>query len=211
MGSPNNDRTETRSQLWEITMTALKINRNSYKIGINEIEGLESVLRVISKPVLDSIKDRVYWDSSLKFEVNEYTSRDGFIAHSHNCGGLELHTVIPKCEEYNFGFLKFGELDEYDLEQMSKMTENEASDYESEQDSSGHLDASLRVWLKFEGLNDEGHMMFYFYVGGGNGDAPYFRTEYEATVFESSFTCKTLAELKRVGKREVSKILKAIA
>ena len=183
-------------------MTALKIDHSSYKIGLDEIEGLEQVLSELSQPLLKSIKSRIYWDSSLKFEPVTYKSCDGFIPHSHNCGGLSLETIIPKCEEWEFSFLDFGECDDEDC----MANHDSHCGYEDE----GHLDAGLRIWLKFEGLNDDGQMMFWFYVGGGNGDAPYFRTHSEATIFETSFTCSTLDDLRRVGSRRINKLLKVI-
>lgn len=179
----------------------LKNNLPMYsKIGMNEIEGLEEVLRKLAAPILASVKDRMYWDESLDFERAEYNSRDGFVAYSHNCGGLMLHTVIPKCEEYEFGFLSFGECD----------TPEECVEYCS-CDGEGHLDAGLRIWLKFEGFDENNEMQFYFVVAGGNGDAPYFRSKYEDTYFEESFSVKTLKQLERKGASAVKKLLKVIS
>ena len=181
-------------------MAKLKINTSNYKIGLNEIGGLETVLHMLAQPIVNYLKSEIYW-ATPKFTPVEYESRDGFIANSHNCGGLDFNAVIPKCEEYDFGFLNFGECDD------SECNHECSCSYEEE----GHLDASLRIWLKFEGLNDDGRMMFYFVVAGGNGDAPYFRHKYEETVFETSFTCETLNDLKIVGSRRVNKLIKAIA
>ena len=43
-------------------MKALKINQgNSYKIGLDEIEGLKDAMTEVMKPVLDHLKNRVYY------------------------------------------------------------------------------------------------------------------------------------------------------
>jgi hypothetical protein len=172
----------------------------SYKIGVDEIEGLKAAMIEVMKPVQASIKRRTYW-SDVELEEAEYKSRDGFIPHSHNCGGIQLDEVIPKCEESNFDFLEFGECDD------EECNHEQECGYESE----GHLDAKLRIWLKFEGYDEEtGELSFWLYCGGGNGDAPYFRTQYETDIFEASFTCKSVAGLKRAAAKHVNALLKVI-
>lgn len=193
----------------------LKI-KDSYKIGIDEIEGLEVIMTELLGPVLRAIQDRVYWTDKLQIEPTEYGARDGFMPYSSNCGGVQIQCIVPQSEEYNFKFLEFGECDACQelLEKKELDSHNEIAQcgYDGQECSSyseGHLDANLRVWLKFEGLTG-GLMKFYLYCGGGNGDAPYFRTRDEKTVFESDFSVKTLAELKRIGKKEVKKLLEVI-
>jgi hypothetical protein len=182
----------------------LKINdSNSYKIGVDEIEGLHEILVSLLKPIQDHIKESVYW-SDVEIESTEYKSRDGFIPYRENCGGVQIMQVIPKCEEYKFSFLDFGQCDECGDSQCGYNGQECASE------SEGHLDAKLRIWLKFEGLQD-GTMHFYLYCGGGNGDAPYFRTKYEHDVFEAEFTAKTLAELRKIGKLKVKELLNKLA
>ncbi len=186
-----------------------------YKIGVDEIEGLETAMTEVLKPVLEFINDRVYW-GKISIEPTEYRSRDGFIPYSSNCGGSEIDLVVPKCESHDFRFLEFGECDTcqelQDKNELNSHGEIAQCGYDGQEccsESEGHLDAKFRVWLKFEGLKD-GIMSFYLYCGGGNGDAPYFRTSGEQTIFESEFSVKSLAELKRKGKIEVNKLLKKL-
>lgn len=185
-------------------MTKLKINKeySFSKVGVNEVEGLKDVMIEAIKPIQQAIQEHKYW-GEVELRETEYNSRDGFIAYGHNCGGIEISEIIPECERYNFEYIAFGECDD---EECIANHDNGCS-YGDE----GHLDAKLRVWLKFEGLNENDEMEFYLYLGGGNGDAPYFRTKDEATVFESQFTVKSLAEFKRVARMHVSKLLKKMA
>lgn len=184
---------------------SLKIDtQRSYKVGINEVAGLETAMREIVAPLLKEIRSKTYWDRDSDFEVNEYKSRDGFIPYSDNCGGLEYTAIIPECESYDWSFLEFGEWDGEHYCDGSDKDNCECPD-----DNDGHYDAKFRVWFKFEGIED-GEMKFWLYMGGGNGDAPYFRTKYEATVFEASFTAKTLSELKLKAKKPVQDLLKII-
>jgi hypothetical protein len=182
----------------------LVIDRSSYKVGVNEIEGLLPAMRTAMEPVRAALKDRVYWNDCDTRE-SEYKSRDGFMPHSHNCGGAEIHVIIPKCEESSFPFLEFGECDDEECSHR-----DEAGSGECPAECDGHLDASLRVWLKFEGLDDEGTMRFWLYMGGGNGDAPYFRTQHEATVFEEAFEAKTISQFSQKAKRCVARLLAAM-
>lgn len=174
------------------------------KVGINEVKGLKAVMLDLMKPVQVWLTNSIYWSECKPCE-SEYKSRDGFIPYSHNCGGIEFSEIIPSCEEYNFSFLEFGQCDPEYCDCHKPDSSGECS-----LDIDGHKDAKLRVWLKFEGINDQGEMEFYLYLGGGNGDAPYFRTKYEATIYETSFTVKSLAGLKRRGAAEIQKMLKAV-
>lgn len=180
-------------------------NKNSYKIGIDEVEGLKDAMKEVLAPVLNRINEDVYWNI-LELEETEYKRRDGFIPYSHNCGGVEISAIIPKCEEYNFGYLEFGEWDgEHYCDEKDK------HDCECPYDSDGEYDAKLRIWLKFEGYDQEtGELSFFLYLGGGNGDAPYFRTKYESDIFEASFSCKSVNGLKRASAKHVKALMKVI-
>lgn len=185
------------------------INTGSYKIGMNEIKGLETAIREVLTPVRDALKDKIYWDD-LEMEQVEYKSRDGFIAHSHNCGGIEFSAILPSCESYNFNFVEFGECDECGNEETYPEGDHQCG-YEGQEcgyESEGHLDAFFRVRLKFEGISDEGSLKFYLFAEGGNNDAPYFRSV--PTVFESEFECKSIAGLKKAAAKSIKGLLKLI-
>jgi hypothetical protein len=173
------------------------------KIGVNEIEGLKDAMHGAMTPVLDLIKSKIYWNDDLELDDSEYKSRDGFIPYRSNCGGVELTLIIPKCEEYEFGFLEFGQCDP---EYCTCHTGN--NDQGCELDIDGHNDAKLRVWLKFEGIDDSGVMSFYLVLSGGNGDAPYFRESSSSTYFETEFTCKSIKSFKTKAKTAIAKLLK---
>lgn len=189
------------------TKTQLKIKKEYpfSKIGINEVQGLKAAMKSVIEPVRAAIKENIYW-SDVELIESEYISRDGFIPHSHNCGGFEITEVIPECEQYEFGYLEFGSWDgEHYCDGSDK------DNCECSSDSDGHYDAKLRVWFKFEGIDEDSHeLKFYLYLGGGNGDAPYFRTQYEATVFETEFTCKSIKGLSRASSKHIKKLLKII-
>lgn len=184
----------------------LKISRRFgfEKIGVDEIEGLKSVLLKVMTPLTEHLKQSIYWND-LKPDWSEYKGRDGFIPHSDNHGGPELTIIIPKCESYEFGFLEFGECDECAGETQCGYNGQECSS-----ESEGHCDAKLRFWLKFEGLNDQNEMEFWLYCGGGNGDAPYFRTKYESDIFETSFSAKTLKQVETRGVKAIKALIKVI-
>jgi hypothetical protein len=183
----------------------------SYKIGVDEIVGLKAAMIDVLKPIQKIIKNKVYWNDC-ELEAVEYKRRDGFIPHSHNCGGVEFSLVIPKCEEYEFGFIEFGECDgcaddgKTCLGDDTLYPENGG---ECGYISEGHLDALLRVRLKFEGIQDDGSLQFYLFLEGGNNDAPYFRNV--PTVFEAEFSCKTVSGLKRAAAKHVKALIKAVS
>lgn len=189
------------------------LNTGSYKTGINEVKGLAKALETLLKPIQKHLKEHSYWNDCA-IEHTEYLRRDGFIPHSHNCGGQQIYLVIPKCESYEFDFLEFGECDVCGTaECVNEAGEPIQCGYEGQEcasESDGHLDAALRIWLKFEGFDDKGKMQFFLYAGGGNGDAPYFRTHAEVDLFESSFTAKNLTELKTKGRKHIQKLLKKL-
>lgn len=178
----------------------LQVNRDSHKIGLDEIEGLTPILNNLFKPLLNEISEHTYWIDNLTehLDESEYKSRDGFMAYDHNCGGLDLTLVLPKCEMYSFEYVDFGECWEPD--------DSDMEDHECDE----HCDAKLRIWLKFEGLDEAGTLNFYLYMGGGNGDAPYFRVKDEQTYFETQFEAKTLNQVTKNGKKAVNKLLKLI-
>lgn len=186
-------------------MSILKINKQYEfsKVGMNEVEGLAASMKQAFTPVVDFIKDKTYWNDNLDSEPAEYTSRDGFIPHSHNCGGYRVGSVIPKCEEYDWSFLEFGKCDP---EFCSCHTDT--NNGECELDIDGHNDSVFKVWLKFEGINTGGVMEFYLVASGSNTDSPYFRERYQPVLFESSFQAKTLKQFESKAKSEIKKMLK---
>lgn len=167
------------------------------KVGLDEVKGLENAMRSALKPIQKHLEEKMYWARPLELSKSEYKGRDGFIPYSSNCGGLEISEHLPKCESYNFPFIDFGEC-----------WEPESGDMENHE-CDEHCDAHMRIWFKFEGI-EAGKMKFYLYLGGGNEDAPYFRTKYEPTIFETEFSARNLTELKTKGKAAVKTLLKAM-
>lgn len=183
----------------------IKMSTYTYKVGMNEVEGLEDSINKCLIPLKEVLQEKMYWCKP-EFYPAEYLSRDGFIANSHNHGGLQLRAVLPKCEEYNFTSITFGEVTDEDLK-ACKTDEDRELLYSSHEDE-GNLDAGLNIWFKFEGFNESGEMMFYLVVSAGNNDAPYFRTI--PTIFETSFTVKTLKQLEFKGTQAVKKLIKSV-
>lgn len=175
------------------------------KIGIDEVVGLKQAMIDLMKPIQSALKENIYW-SDVELNESKYKSRDGFMPYSSNCGGIDIVEVIPQCEEYSFKFLDFGEWDGTHY--------CDGKDHENckcSMSNDGELDAKLRIWFKFEGIDDSTKALkFYLYMGGGNDDAPYFRTKYEATLFEAEFECKSVKGLKRAASKHVNKLLKLI-
>lgn len=185
--------------------TKLKLKpdaHKSYKIGVDEIEGLKEAMLEAFKPVSDLIQEKVYWNDSLLSDA-EYKSRDGFIPHSHNLGGIILGVIVPVCERYEFEFMEFGDCEYCGM--------NKCGESECASESEGHLDAYLRIWFKLESVSDDGEMSFYINASGGNGDAPYFRTQYLADIFEASFSCKSVAGLKRAASKHIQALKTKLA
>lgn len=185
----------------------IKINKryDFEKVGLNEVEGLKAVLKNLVRPLQKSLGHPIYWDEAVSFAENEYNSRDGFRAHSHNCGGYELKILLPSCERYSFPFVAFEECE--DSECNCKLEDGDGS---CPEEADGGLDSILRIWLKFEGINENGVMSFYFYMGGGNADVPYFRSGREATIFGESFQATDLKQVRKTGGRIVRKMLKVM-
>jgi hypothetical protein len=169
----------------------------SYKIGVDEIEGLKAALIEAISPVRSALKSKIYWQDQIEIDDLEYKSREGFVPYSHNFGGVEIGLIIPECESCEFSFLEFGE---------PEINEETGEPYENE----GELDAYLRVIIKFEGFDDDGWMIFYVNVSGGNSDAPYFRVSHLPDLFEAEFRCKTVDGIKRASNKAIKGILKLI-
>jgi hypothetical protein len=181
-------------------MIELNENANeSYKVGVDEVKGLKAAMLEAMQPIKSFLADRMYWtDDGPKLREAEYKSRDGFIAHSHNCGGIQIFEVIPDCEQYDFSFLEFGECD----------TPDECAD-ECLCSCEGHLDASLQVFLKFEGIDSEtGELGFYLILHGGNNDAPYFRSS--TNIFETEFTASSVADFKNKVRPRIQALINAM-
>ncbi len=187
------------------TVTLTPDARHSYKIGVDEIEGLKAAMTEVMRPIQAAIKSKIYW-SDVSLDDAEYKSRDGFIPHSHNCGGIRITEIIPKCEESSFDFLEFGECEYYDDPEFADSCGPNGSGCTC--DDENHLSAKLAVWLKFEGLDDDGTLKFYLILHGGNNDAPYFRQSKD--IFGAEFTCKSVKGLKRAAAKHVKKLVKII-
>lgn len=178
----------------QLTSTA----KYSYKIGVDEIVGLKQAMQQVMQPVLTLIREKAYWNDNLQFDAIEYKSRDGFIANSHNFGGVSIGVCVPQCEEQDWQFLEFGELTE---------------EYTREEDfysNEGELDAYIHIILKFEGIDENGTLKFYINVSGGNNDAPYFRFSQLPDLYEGEFTCKTVTGMKRAAAKHVKAVLKLV-
>lgn len=198
----------------QVRAIQIQINPRSHKIGVDEITGLGELMTLALKPVVEFLKDAAYWNEDLEAEPTEYLSRDGFSAYASNCGGREVSLIIPKCEEHNFSFVDFGECDGCD--ETGKLCTGDDVAFpqhggECGSYAEGNLDARFRVWLKFEGIDeDTKEMKFYLYAGGGNGDAPYFRTKYETDIFKAEFSAKTFGQFKNQSAKYVARLLKTL-
>lgn len=191
------------SIMWEYIMKLRIVKEYDFlKVGVNEVKGLREELIKVVEPIQDILRDKAYWDKYMIFEDSEYISRDGFIPHSDNHGGLEIGLHVPECEKYDFDFMGFGE---WDGEHYCDKTDTE--NCECPFGSDGEYDAYMRIWLKFEGIQD-GFMHFYLVMSGGNDDVPYFKSI--PTLFEAEFKCKTLSQISKVSKVHINKLVKMI-
>ncbi len=179
-------------------------NHGSYKIGLNEVQDLKETMLEIMKPIQAALKSKIYY-SEVDLDEAAYKSCDGFIPYSHNCGGIEISEVIPKCEEYDFSYLEFG-----DCEHTSDDDCGYDDDGSSEcvNECEGHLDAALKIFFKFEGLDKNGTGSFYIILHGGNSDAPYFRSSTD--IYEAEFDASTMDELKRNSQKAISDLIRII-
>jgi hypothetical protein len=181
-------------------------NTGSYKIGLNEVIGLKDAMREAMKPIQDLIKEKTYWIDEVEISESEYKSRDGFIPHSNNCGGLEIFQIIPKYELDNFDCIPVTECTEYD----NDGNETDLGNHECDE----NCDHSLRIWFKFEGIELQGEgksvLKFWLYMGGGNDDAPHFRTKHEKTIFEYDFDAIDVKQFKFRAKEAVKKLTEVL-
>jgi hypothetical protein len=150
-------------------------------------------MRELMEPVRRALKEHIYY-SDVDLESAEYKSRDGFSAHAHNCGGVCINEIIPKCEEYDFSYLKFGEYN---------CAESGCDESECLCDQDGALDAALKIWFKFEGNGE-----FYIILHGGNDDAPYFRKSQD--IYEADFEAHSLDELRRKAAGPIGDLIRLI-
>jgi hypothetical protein len=193
-----------------MSKSKIQVDMNgSYKLGMHEVVGLREAMAKAFEPVRALVQERVYW-SEVEFKDAEYKSRDGFIPNKDNCGGVMIDLVIPKCEESSFSFLEFGECDGCNEDCSVCMATLPDSSGECMSESENHLDARLRIWFKFEGINDDGNLEFYINACGGNGDAPYFRIGNLADVFEAQFTAKSVAGIQRAASKHIKALIKAL-
>lgn len=142
---------------------------------------LDSTLKQAIASLKAYLKDKMYW-SSCDFESVECRSRDGFIPYKDNCGGYQIHEIVPYCEHGDNSVL-----DEYCYENGELL-----DDF----DSDGHYDKGLYIIFKYEGLDDKGNHVFYINASYGNNDAPYFRTKHLPTIFENEIKGKSLSVIK---------------
>ena len=188
-------------------MRILNLNTPKYSLGkitVEHVPGIIEAMRESLVPLVEHIKKNMYWDDDFGPEDTEYKSRDGFIPYASNCGGVALSTIIPKCEEYNFSWLEFGECDDEECNCKKEDSNGECLGYVD-----GSQDSYFKLWVKFEGIK-AGKLQFYINLSGGNGDAPYFRNKYLPDLYENSFACKTVGEFKRKMKSEVKKLIKVM-
>lgn len=189
---------------------------NSYKCGMNEVVGLREAIAEAFKPVLEVLRSNAYWYEELDFDDVEYLSRDGFIPHSHNKGGLMIGLHVPKCEEYDFSFLEFGECDGCNKDCnrcCGAIDDPKDPDYnhgECHSECDNQLGAYLRIWFKFEGINEDGELEFYINACGGNGDAPYFRVEHLTDLFDASFTAKSVIGVTLAAAKHIKALVKIL-
>jgi hypothetical protein len=191
-------------------MNTLKIDQgNSYKIGLDEIVGLKDVLNEVIKPLVDHLNEQQSWTSPDWFQVEcaEYKSRDGFIPHSDNLGGLVVAAIIPECGQGDFPMCSFPE-----FEPSSDNLTDEEIDAERESDgANGYLDSYLRIFLKLESIDPEtGEMKFYINACTCD-EAPYFRLKYSSDLFESEFTVTSFKQLRTVGAKHINKLIKVLS
>ncbi len=196
-----------------VSKAYVRIEKNdSYKVGMDEIPGLKEALLEVMNPIKEALSEKIYWSSEIEINDQEYKSRDGFSAYPDNCGGLQICEVIPQCESYEFDFLNFGEYEASDIEGHENMTKEQLQEAieEAYQGDTDHLDAIFRCVMKFEGFDERGNMIFYFFLEGGNGDAPYFRQGRQSTIISGEFKAKTLKDIKKKSAKHINKVLKLL-
>ena len=156
---------------------------SSRKQYLDENDMLNLTVKKSLGPLQDYLKNRMYWNSECELTPVECRSRDGFIPYSDNCGGYELHAVIPYCEHGDDSVL-----DEYCF--------NAEGDLLDDFDCDGNYDKGLYIIFKYEGVNEKNEHVFYVNCSYGNGDAPYFRTKHLPTIFENEIKGKSISVIK---------------
>lgn len=179
-----------------------------YKVGVDEVVGLKTAMQKVMQPVADALGEIQSWGDRdwFKLEELEYKSRDGFSAHSHNHGGIEISSVIPECGQMDFPMLAWPEYTPSD-----KGMSEDAQDEERETEAvEGYLDSHLRIILKFEGIDETtGHLTFYINACTCD-EAPYFRLKYSSDLFESEFTCASVKGLERASARHIKAMMRVL-
>ena len=180
---------------------------NSYKIGLHEVVGLKAAMTRVMQPLLVALNDAESWcgDGWFKLSEAEYKSRDGFIPHTHNCGGLMIESVLPECGQSDFPSLNWPEY----TPSEDGMTDDQQDEERQSYADNGYLDCHLRIWLKFEGFDNRGNMQFYL-VASSCDEAPYFRHRNAVNHFEASFTAATLSSFERKAAVQIRKLVKAV-
>jgi hypothetical protein len=193
--------------------TAIQVKQgNSYKIGMNEVVGLRESMLKVMKPLQEALQQAQGWGSPEDwFEMNdaEYTSRDGFIPHSHNCGGIQINQVIPECGSCDFPKLDFPEFEP----DHDGMTDKELDQQRDSESGDGLLDAHLRVWLKLESvekLTDGNCLMKFYLVASNCTEAPYFRHRTARDLYECEFHAVTLKQFENTAAKKIKELIKAV-
>lgn len=192
-------------------MKALKFTGEKQTDNIETVSELNDTL----KEWLETI-DMPFDDvSELSIENFEFRSRDGFSAHSHNKGGLDLITVttidrlVGSGEQSGLEIEKWVDT-QYDETYKQVVEDNPTLDSQSDE-FYNELDASFcndydavayRIRAMYEG---DGVLRIY---SGYDKDAPYFRFK-GAVSFEVEIKFKTISGLKRQLKAVKNKLEKA--
>lgn len=185
---------------------------NSYKIGMNEVVGLRDAMIKALKPLQVALQDAQSWGSAedwFPMDDAEYKSRDGFIPHSHNLGGIQINQVIPECGQCDFTKLDFPEYSP----SSDDLTEAEQDAERESESGDGLLDSHLRIWLKLEAvdqLSDGNCLMKFYLVASTCDEAPYFRHRTSRDLFESEFQASSIEAFKRKAAANVKRCIKAV-
>lgn len=172
--------------------------------GIKELDNIETHegLNEVIKTWLESLT-MPFEAQSESIENFEFRSRDGFSAHRHNCGGLDLIAITDIAGMMGSGS-HFGTAIEswvesnWDNTRNDLIKDNPEMDHESDefydlvyQSCSGDYDTvAWRVRVMYEGL---GVLKIYAMY---DKDAPYFRFN-SPVLFETEVRFKTLSGLER--------------
>lgn len=185
---------------------------NSYKVGMNEVIGLKEAMTAVMLPLQAALRDAQSWSSNADwFEMNEaeYKSRDGFIPHGHNLGGIQINQVIPECGQSDFHNLDYPEY----KPTSDDMTEEQQEIERQTEAGEGYLDCHLRIWLKLEAvdlLSDGSYIMKFYLIASNCTEAPYFRHKAARDLFECEFQTCSLEAFKRKATAAVKRCIKAV-